>query len=323
MAIPKNVQNQVDRADKLHNEMYGDDDKGRKGKEGIPDDKKAPEKEKPPVEPVVDVAPVIPDPDVENFKQQYLVIKGKYDKEIPALRAQVEEFGEEIKRLKESPKNPESAEPENLDEAVAKLQEQYGAEFTTMINSHTDARAEAKAVEIATRIVDEKMKGMKETVNQVVNTQVGTEETRFFNAMNKGLGEGWKTGINKDPKFIAWLNKPIDPELGHETYFDKLTVAYNAFDDVKVLAIFNRYIKTNPQALADEKRKSDLETQVVPESQGGDNLPVETKGKNYSRADIDQFYKDCRTGKYDNDPAEKARIDADIIAAGAEGRVTN
>jgi hypothetical protein len=121
---------------------------------------------------------------------------------------------------------------------------------------------------------------------------------------------------------LAWLNQPIDAELGDETYMDRLTAAYNSLDDAKVLTIFNRYIKLNPQVAQDTASK--LEELIVPENQGGgdDLTNLNKEKKTYTQAEVTQFYTDSAAGVYKDKPEEKASIEADIFAAQNEGRIT-
>ena len=216
----------------------------------------------------------------------------------------------------ENKPNEPAKKPENFKEAVKAMEEQYGPEFTGMVNN----AAAAKATEIANNIIDERLKDVNHKVDTVAEAQVQTASERFFGNLDGSLSN-WRT-INTDPVFLAWLNKPIDTELGGETYMDKLKAAYNSLDDAKVLTIFNRYIKLNPQAK--DTNASKLEELIVPESQGGvDDLANPNKEKKiYTQAEVSQFYTDSAAGKYKDRPEEKAQMEADIFAAQSEGRIT-
>ena len=323
MGTPQSVKDQAKRAEELHKEVYGGEGKDKGTPPEGEDPAKAPVVEPAKVEPAAAVTQsVLPVKGAEDFEHKFRVMKGKFDAEVPALQAQVASLTEQVKQFMENKPNEPAKTPENFDAAITALQEQYGTEFTTMVNNAADSRAEAKAIEIANKIVDERLKDINAKVETVAEVQVQSAADRFMVALDKGLGEGWKTGINKDPNFLAWLNKPIDAELGNETYMDRLTAAYNSLDDAKVLTIFNRYIKLNPQAAKDTA--SELEKLIVPEnSGGGDDLAnLNKEKKTYTGAEVDQFYADSAAGKYKDRPEEKARLEADIFAAQNEGRIT-
>jgi hypothetical protein len=324
--VPNSVRKASEKADKIHKEVYGNkeegDDKGTPPKVEDPP-KKAPEVEPEPApEPApVAAAPAIADPNEVDYEHKYRVIQGKYDKEVPELRNHVGELSKEVKRLTESMASQPSGgddSPSSFDEEIAKINAAYGEELTSFINS----MASSKATEIANRIVDEKFGEMNEKVDNVVTNNAETQHSRFLATLDESL-EGWRV-LNRDQKFINWLDQLIDPEIGTETYKERLNMAVQAADSSKALAIFNRYMKSNPESLADEKRNSELEELVTPVGQGGAEGPTpDNSGKKiYGKAEIDQFYKDCRTGKYKNDPAAKAEKEQEIFAAQNEGRIS-
>lgn len=329
MGSPKSVRDQAKLADDLLKQQAGKGEEG--GDKGTPpkvedEPAKAPVVIDPPKEPVTEpvvVQSVIPVRGAEDFEHKFKVVQGKYDAEVPMLRTQVADLTEQVKTLMESKAaSPEPVKtPKTLSKAVEALQEQYGQEFTDMVNSAVEEKTEQRAEEIANKIVDERLKDITGKVNTVAEVQVQSASTVFMNALEKGLGVGWETGINKDPGFLAWLAKPIDAELGGETYMDKLTAAYNSLDDAKVLTIFNRYIKLNPQDT--NTNTSKLEELIVPENKGGgdDLANLNKEKKNYTQAEVNQFYKDSATGIYKGKPEEKASIEADIFAAQNEGRI--
>ena len=325
MGTPKSVKNQAKRADELHKEVYGKegDDKGTPPKvEDIP--AKAPiEPEPSKVEPaVVNTQPVIPVKGAEDFEHKYRVIQGKFDAEVPALQAQVASLTEQVRKFMENKVDEPVKKPENFDAAINALKEQYGEEFTSMVNDATEAKATVIAEKIANKIVDERLKDISHRVDSVAEVQVQSASERFMSSLEKGLGKGWDTGINKDPRFLTWLNTPIDAELGVETYMDRLTAAYNILDDAKVLTIFNRYIKLNPQV--EDANASKLAELIVPENQGGgdDLADLNKEKKTYTKAEVNKFYKDSAAGLYKDRPEEKARMESDIFAAQSEGRIT-
>ena len=232
MGTPESVKKQAKLADDLLKQQAG---KGEGTPPKVEDEPaKVPVVEPVKTEPVAAVSqPVIPVRGAEDFEQKYRVMQGKYDAEVPALRSQIETLTDQVKKFMENKPNEPAKTPENFDAAINALKEQYGPEFTNMVNDSAEAKATVIAKEIANQIVDERLKDIDAKVNTVAETQVQTASERFFGNLDSGLSN-WRT-INIDPTFLAWLNKPIDAELGGETYMDKLKAAYNSLDDAMVL----------------------------------------------------------------------------------------
>jgi len=321
MGVPKSVRDQAKKADDLLKaQASGGKDEGTPTK--VEDEPaKAPVVEPVKAEPVAAVSqPVIPVRGAEDFEQKYRVIQGKYDKEVPVLQTQVADLTEQVRKFMENKPNEPVKTPENFDAAINALKEQYGEEFTTMVNNATEAKATTIAKDIANQIVDERLKDINARVETVAETQVQSASERFFGNLDGSLSN-WRT-INTDPTFLAWLNKPIDAELGGETYMDKLKAAYNSLDDAMVLTIFNRYIKLNPNAA--QSNTSKLDELVIPADHGGgdDLTNLNAEKKTYTTAEVNQFYADSAAGKYKDRPEEKVKTEADIFAAQSEGRIT-
>ena len=323
MGTPKSVRDQAKLADDLLKQQAGNGEEG--GDKGTPpkveEPAKAPVVEPAKVEPAAAVTqPVIPVRGAEDFEQKYRVMQGKYDAEVPALRLQVETLTEQVRKFMENKPSDPVKKPENFDAAIKAMEKEYGPEFTDMVNNAAAEKATVIAKEIANQIVDERLKDINQKVETVAEVQVQTASERFLGNLDRNLPT-WRT-TNTDPTFLAWLNKPIDAELGDETYMDRLTAAYNVLDDTKVLTIFNRYLKLNPQV--EDINASKLEELIVPDNQGGgdDLANLNKEKKTYTTAEVNQFYVDSAAGKYKDKPEEKKRMETDIFAAQSEGRIT-
>ena len=325
MGQPQSVKDQAKKADDLIKAQANQGtDEGTPPKVEV-EPAKAPVVEPVVVDPVPVVhQPVIPVKGTEDFEQKYRVIKGKYDTEIPALRDQVEGLTEQVRKFMENKPNEPAKTPENFDEALAEMTEQYGEQFASIVNNAAEEKATVIAKEIAkdiaNQIVDERLKELNGRVDTVSEVQVQTASEKFYANLDSGL-PSWRT-INTDPPFLAWLSKPIDAELGGETYMDKLKASYGSLNDSMVLTIFNRYLKLNPDAT--KSNTSNLEELIVPDDKGGadDLTNLNAEKKKYSQAEINQFYTDSAAGKYKDRPEEKARMEADIFAAQSDGRIT-
>jgi hypothetical protein len=145
--------------------------------------------------------------------------------------------------------------------------------------------------------------------------------------------------INRSDAFKRWLS--LRNIYTGEVRGVMLNAAYAAADAPKVIAIFKDFInevkatggelpsarqeqqQQVPQPAAPRTPAIQLETLAAPgraRPAGGDaNLPADKP--TYTRQQIANFYADVRRSVYSGRETEKARIEADIIAAQSEGRV--
>jgi hypothetical protein len=138
--------------------------------------------------------------------------------------------------------------------------------------------------------------------------------------------------INVDPGFLTWLSQ-VDPFSGRSRK-EMLTDAYGSGDAIRTTAFFQAYknehtaVRPTPgippiqtgASPADRLPLADLAvpgrgTTATPPAPGAPDRRIWTANE------ITQFYRQNREGRWQGREAEAARIEADIIAAGREGRV--
>lgn len=317
--VNKSVEKQAELADQLYQQMYGKTDSAPVKEEADTQNVQPKESETPPAEAPADAqpAPVAEQTPVENadqqpkpkfpdadpndpsWEQKYKVIANKYSAEVPRYAAEIRSLKEELTSLKarldsqaQTPTPaPQRVKPEEVEE--------YGEKFYDFVK-----RA-------ASEVVPEGVDTLKQSVEEVRKEQTALARQRFFDELG-GLSPEWRT-LNEDRGFLDFLAE-LDPYTGaqRQQLFDD---AYGKLDAWRIANFFNAYVQG--QTKEAPPQKPSLETQVTPKTSGRSAPP---QGKRvYSTADVARFYDDMRRGKFTAD--EAARIEQDIFAAKAEGRL--
>lgn len=259
----------------------------------------------------------------EEWRRRYLAMKGRVDQQTD----QMHQMGEQIQRLQvqtnanaPAPQRQE-APPQLLTDAEI---EEYGPEFVDVVK-----RA---AAEVATPLYNE-IQHLRGQMGQVQTETANAFMTRM-NATIGGLVPQWQS-INQHPAFIQWVGLP---EVYSGVIRQKLMQeAWNNGDAQRVAAFFRAFLaeeaavdprgagQGGPQRPAayvspPAPVRPTLETFAAPgRAQSGAQQPADRPV--YTAQDITRFYTDVAAGKWRTRDAERAAIDADIIAAQHEGRI--
>lgn len=271
----------------------------------------------------------------EDWKQKYLVLKGKYDAEVPRLSEQVRDLQTQVQSVIASKQKEEEAKPVKADYKYVSEDEvaDYGPEFMDMIGRRAQEIAEAQFTPVISNLREEvtKLKGQLADTGQRVQN---TEKQSFYAQLDRRV-ENWRK-INTDSKFLEWLDTVI-PETDGITRREMLMKAFNAGDVEHVATFFDNYANTTsvPQENAQRKRTSvpagaeqastlSMDSLVSPTAgQGSPQSAPANNGsqKIWTQAEIAKFYRDSKDGKFKNRPADKAKIESAIVKAVREGRV--
>lgn len=258
--------------------------------------------------PVVEQAP--------DYQQKYAVLKGKYDKEIPELKATVSELVEKNRQLEHmlaqmaersappvAPSTSKLVKPEEITE--------YGEEFFDVVGRRAREILEAELAPLRSqvqqanahkgRVSDEER---KQTIAEALTEQV----------------PGWEA-INTSQQFLAWL---ADRDVfSGKVKRELLTEAFQNGDAARVVQFFKAFQEDPASAPAPAARTPSVDagTLVAPGTpRSGSPAEAPGGGRMWTQAEVSQFYADARRGRI---PAErKAQIEKEIIRAAAEGRVT-
>ena len=111
--------------------------------------------------------------------------------------------------------------------------------------------------------------------------------------------------------------------MARQTYLED---AQRRYDVDRVAAFFTTWSGLNGNGSAQQVQstnQNELQQQVAPKkSRSAGAAPTTGAKPSYSTADIAAFYEDVRKGKFKGRDDERAKIERDIFAAQAEGRIT-
>jgi len=332
MALPKQVQKQLDEVEELEKQLeaQGEETKAKPEVKKKKTSKKAKAKDTEvevtddePIEEPVAVEATPADDSIEevseSFKQKYATLRGKYDAEVPRLHQQVKELTDQMNAIREEAQAAKKAEAEKPKEKVSYVtdadREEYGddlIDFQRRVAKEVSQDYEER-FEQQSRVIQDLQSKISNTDNQV--GEVGF--TQKLNALVPGFDQ-----LDSDERWVAWLNE-IDP-MTRGPRRDQAQAAFNSGDAEAVahyVSLFRGSIE--PVANGKSDRQTELEKQVTPSRSAS---TVASKSSNnsskvYSEKELDRGWTKIRDlnsqGKYDD--AEK--LEAELTVAYMEGRV--
>ena len=351
MGLPKQIRNQLKQVEDIETYIRGDEDNPNKADEAA----KAAQDEidnllhevEPEAKPTADVTELHPqpeggDPDPTpevkpertDWKQKYSVLKGKYDAEVPRLSQDLRDANNRINGLEDKfaglaaqPKEEVVAPRADFtDEEVA----DYGEDLLEVIGRKARSIVENEyRPQIST--LQNELSTMKTQLGET-GQKVGKFETNEVFAQLDREVKDWRE-INVDPEFHGWLDR-VDPFSGI-TRKDLLLSAFNRKNAHQVKAFFDGYAQENATVVpptADPQPSGqggthgstlDLGKYVAPGTprSGGDTGAPNSQKRVWTNQEIGSFYQSVQKGHYKKRPDDKARIEADIVAATREGRI--
>jgi hypothetical protein len=158
--------------------------------------------------------------------------------------------------------------------------------------------------------------------DQVMQTTTETNRQRCMTALDNDpeLAGKWRK-INQDQIFIEWMNV-VDPLYGANR-LGGLRQAFDIGASDRVAAIFKSYLAGQiPQRMRTETRLPFEDTAKKATVRPSQDRYAERR-RVFTNAEIRKFYQDRRRGLYDGREAESNRIEAEILAAAAQGRVAD
>jgi len=309
--LPKQVQEMADKASELlegfgkdHPPADVDDPDGVAPEEG--DTPEEPEAE--PVEPSEEPEgkePEEPEDQEDKWEHKYKVLKGKYDKEVPALHKEIkrlrrdneelrariallEQMITQMRSVQESPEQPEDEE----DEALRSLKENYPEIYTAI-----------------SKLLEKKIK-------REVEPKVARTADEIFYAQLTALVPEWQK-LNVDPDFLDWLDER-DPVSGF-TRKQLLHIAYEKRDAQAVANFFKKYLEEQRGTEEPEPATPPPATKAVaPPARRTKKSGKPTK-KIWKQSEVEALYKKAALGKID--PNEWKKLEKELVEAALEGRV--
>lgn len=219
-----------------------------------------------------------------DFEQLYKTLKGKYDAEVPVLSRRVTE----------------------LTRDVADLQQQIDAakESAVLTDEERDGLGE--------EILGPMEKMIAQVRLEAAQSMAPVLKELFFSRLD-AICLQWRK-LNEDPAFLAWLSgdAPLTGMKRHQL-FDE---ASQKLDATVCGQFFNAYLAEN-NLIPAAPVPGDIS--VPPPVLAG--AGAEKPQRKFKESEVQAFYADAVKGRYRSNPAEYARIDAEISAAVKEGRI--
>lgn len=256
------------------------------------------------------------EPEGENvWKQRYNSLKGKYDKEIPSMAAQIRDLEQQladrdqtIESLRSAPQQNSTTE-EKKTLATPEELEEYGEDFVTFVQRIADTAAQRHTERLTPRI--EEIRG------EVSKSGQQAAQNRVYTFLDNNVPI-WRER-NRDPGFLGWLND-MDPMSGQPRK-QLLLQAFEAGEAQRVANIFQAYGPVEKQPDQSTSSKVPLDQLAGPQRPAPAGQPQETpKPETWSRADIEKFYTDVQKGKIKGE--EKDKKERDLASAMADGRIS-
>lgn len=306
-----------------------------------PPEQQAPQSQQPPPQMQQPQQPHTPVPQSQpNWEADYKAMKGRYDKlatDVQAVTEQNTRMRNELNSLHATAPRAPANGAQTLNLLTEQEVADYGPDFIDVVRR---AAAEV-AGPLQTEI--EHLRGQLGHVQ----AETGNAFLTRMNATIGGLVPNWNE-LNADPRFIHWVNLPdvysgvIRQELMQQ--------AWNQGEAHRVAAFFRAFLAeeaaVDPQGQGARAQggfapAAPPAPSYVPAGTPGP-VPLQTRlsldqlaapGRAHSAAqqpadkpfytaqDITRFYTDVAAGKWRTREADRAAIDADIIAAQHEGRI--
>lgn len=247
--------------------------------------------------------------DVEHWKQKFRTLEGKYNAEVPRYAAEVRQLKQEILNLQNMFQQQKSqVKPEDAPEMGDLNPEDYD-------DYGDDMKKLASTVNRLNAVIKKLSDDNNKLRDQVTTVYQDTENTSF-NAFLDKVRSAYPAfdAQDRDPEFIEWVNNMgIDlGAIGKSRDVNKAVEVYKAFS-----RITGKYQpETPPPPPVPSKER--IEKQVAP-PKSRPIPPQDGKKKQWTRADVDQVYRDIKDGVYNEKEAYKLK--QEIFNAQRDGRI--
>jgi len=274
----------------------------------------------------------------EVWEQRFRSYKGRAERTISDTRQMVEQLtqriGELENQIQNAPKNiPVVTQTGNIDLTQLGLTQEeidmVGPELLTTFEKVARGAAAAAASQTA-----EQLRPDVEEAKRLANQQREDAMVRNLDSyLSPKFGVNFEE-INKNRNFLAFLK--LTPAGSRVTFHKFLLDAWAKFDTPRVLEIVNAFLEGTPapaqvvpqnpapvNPAAPRVPQIPLASLAAPGSGHAPSAPppsAEAK-QTYTRAQVQEFYRQCAKGYLANDPAQKAAYEAEIALAAAEGRI--
>lgn len=329
MALPKQVQAQADALEQFERQVA----EARSAAEPKPDEPNPPPKDPEGSAPAPAPAPAPADPpksadDDSTWRQRYLSLQGQYNSQVPALQQQVQTLTESVAQLTQQLKTKEAPAPEPAPEAdlvTKKDVDAFGEDLVDLarrIAKDEFGKRESKYLK-QIEALQGQLAEAKGQVGEVVESTAKSANERFFETLDARL-PGWDK-VQATAECQEWLGTRIP---GTTATWDMALKQAASNRDVKtVMEVFDAFFAKHPtmnptaKAPAPAPAKQELQRQVAP-SKSSASTPTANTKRTYTGAEYQAESMRLMRLMQRGQAEEAGRLDAELNAALAEGRVT-
>jgi len=352
MALPKQVQAQIDEANKIAEQMNspaeGEDASVEETPEGAPEaaadsepsdsglrfeseGSESAETVASEEEPEAEAASVESDAQEEGDKtweHKYKTLQGMFNGEkrrSTELAGRIEGLESMLAKLQEARERAAPEETVQQDKNLLSAEEidEYGSDLIGVMK-----RAAREAVKTEVDELRTENQQLKQVIGGVGQRQELSEREMFFSRLT-GLAPGWEK-LNTDPSFLGWLAER-DVYAGTDRK-SMLTSAFEAGDVDRAAQFFIGYLKetaavqpatTEPTPKPAGKGKVDLASLAAPGIGGSGSADNTDKGsgREWKESEIGSFYRDAKNRLFEGREDEYRRIEREIQTAVTEGKI--
>ena len=265
---------------------------------------------------------------LDASEHRYRTLQGMYEADRNRSRDQIDLLTQKIEDLvaKATPaKEAPAPEPAHTSKDV----EEFGQETIDFVTRVSRVTAREVAREVAREIVEQalaqRLTPVANTVNEVATRVQKTAAEEYYEALAEKVPD-WQE-INIAAPFLQWLTQP-DPYSGIPLQ-TLLSDAHQKADAGRVIAIFNRYkaeaglAVTPPQGGGEKPPRAPVDERAAAvepnRSSAGARPAGKPQGRTWTRAQIQQFYRDVTAGRITG--PEATALEQDILKAPSEGRL--
>lgn len=328
MALPKQVQAQADALEQFEKQVA----QARGAAEPKPEEPQPPDPEgsapAPASAPTPAEAPKPADDDSSTWRQRYLSLQGQYNSQVPALQQQVQTLTDSVAQLTQQLKTKEVAPPTPEPEAelvTKKDVDAFGEDLVDLarrIAKDEFGKRESKYIK-QIEALQGQLAEARGQVGEVVESTAKTANERFFETLDARL-PGWDK-VQATAECQEWLGTRIP---GTTATWDMALKDAASRRDVKTVvevfdAFFGKHPALNPNASAPAPApaKQELQRQVAP-SKSAASTPSANAKRTYTGAEYQAESMRLMRLMQKGQVEEAGRLDAELNAALAEGRVT-
>jgi hypothetical protein len=329
MALPKQVRDQAAELDAIEKQLYGDQ---QPTDPDVPvaevvtpeaEQSTAPVKQLEP-EPVEAEPEKQEDDDAKVWQQKYKTLQGMYDAEVPRLHGQLKDMQAEFNALKSTVEkaNNDVEQAKATAEKVAKrnlVTDEDRQEFGEEMIAFQRKVAREETAELSDKL--EAVAAQNNELNKQLARQGETVRESSFEQRLTALVPDFAQ-LNVDPVWIKWLGE-VDPMLRGP----RSSAAQRAFTegDAEGVAHYVNLFRESKQAAEPAKKATsqELESQIQPSKVASTTQRRSSQqGKLYTDSDIRGMFAKVMQLNSSNHTEDAQKLEAEIDAAYAQGRVS-